>query len=189
MTRLEAKGFSRYYYFNNNAINNIIFYNDDGIIMETKQGWLECHGDVRSIECGEIVNRNKENLTRKENFVIKSSEKDYLTNKAKLILYLYVDNCNIKIKKTGEDVTRFTNDYNLSYAYQYYDIFEGEVNGEAFKMRVMSRYETVDIKEKEQAKRLYKSIKDDISWFIKESDFYKLYNVCKISKRPEKLMQ
>ena len=189
MTRLEAKGFSRYYYFNDNAINNIIFYNDDGIIMETKQGWLECCGDIRSIECGEIVNRNKENLNRKENFVIKSSEKDYLTNKAKLILYLYVDNCNIKINKTGEDVTRFTNDYNLSYAYQYYDIFEGEVDGEAFKMRVISRYETVDIKEKEQAKRLYESIKDDISWFIRESDFYKLYNVCKISRRLEKLMQ
>lgn len=189
MTRLEAKGFSRYYYFNDNAIKNIIFYNDDGIIMETKQGWLECRGDIRSIECGEIVNRNKENLTRKENFVIKSPEKNYLNNKAELILYLYVDNCNIKIKKTGEDVTRFTNDYILSYAYQYYNIFEGEVNGEDFKMRVFSRYETVDIKEKEQAKRLYESIKDDISWFIKESDFYKLYNVCKISKRPANLMQ
>ena len=189
MTRLEAKGFSRYYYFNDNAIKNIIFYNDNGIIMETKQGWLECHGDIQSIECGEIVNRNKENLTRKENFAIKSPEKNYLNNKAELILYLYVDNCNIKIKKTGEDVTRFTNDYNLSYAYQYYNIFEGEVNGEDFKMRVFSRYETVDIKEKEQAKRLYESIKDDISWFIKESDFYKLYNVCKISKRPANLMQ
>lgn len=189
MTRLEAKGFSRYYYFNDNAIKNIIFYNDDGIIMETKQGWLECRGDIRSIECGEIVNRNKENLTRKENFVIKSPEKNYLNNKAELILYLYVDNCNIKIKKTGEDVTRFTNDYILSYAYQYYNIFEGEVNGEDFKMRVFSRYEAVDIKEKEQAKRLYESIKDDISWFIKESDFYKLYNVCKISKRPANLMQ
>lgn len=189
MTRLEAKGFSRYYYFNDNAIKNIIFYNDNGIIMETKQGWLECHGDIRSIECGEIVNRNKENLTRKENFVIKSPEKNYLNNKSELVLYLYVDNCNIKIKKTGEDVTRYTNDYILSYAYQYYDIFEGEVNGEAFKMRIFSRYEAVDIKEKEQAKRLYESVKDDISWFIRESDFYKLYNVCKISKRPEKLMQ
>ena len=77
----------------------------------------------------------------------------------------------------------------MSYAYQYYNIFEGEVNGEDFKMRVFSRYEAVDIKEKEQAKRLYESIKDDISWFIKESDFYKLYNVCKISKRPANLMQ
>ena len=53
----------------------------------------------------------------------------------------------------------------------------------------MSRHEAVDIKEKEQAEKLYESIKDDISWFIEESDFYKLYNVCKISKRPEKLMQ
>lgn len=189
MTKLEAKEFIRCYYFNDNAIKNIIFYNDNGIIMETKQGWLECHGDIRSIECGKIVNRNKENLTRKENFVIKSPEKNYLNNKAELILYLYVDNCNIKIKKTGEEVTRFANDYILSYAYQYYDIFEGEVNGKAFKMRVFSRCEYVDIKEKEQAKRLYESIKDDISWFIKELDFYKLYNVCKISKRPEHLMQ
>ena len=189
MTRLEAKGFTRYYYLNDNAITNIIFYNDDGIIMETKQGWLECHGDIRSIECGEIVNRNKENLTRKENFVIKSPERHYSNNKTGLNLYLYADNYNIKIKKTGEDVTRFINDYNLSYAYQYYDIFEGEINGEAFKIRVMSRHEAVDIKEKERAERLYESIKDDISWFISESDFYKLYNVCKISKRPEKLMQ
>lgn len=189
MTRLEVKGISRYYYFNDNAIKNIIFYNDDGIIMETKQGWLECHGDIKSIECGEIASRNKVNLTRKENFVIKESTKHYQNNKAELTLYLYVDNCNIKIKKTGEDVTKFTNDYNLSYGYQYYSIFEGEIDGEAFKMRVMTKHENIDIKEKEQAQKLYESIKDDISWFIKESDFYKLYNICKISKRAENLMQ
>lgn len=119
----------------------------------------------------------------------KESTKHYQNNKAELTLYLYVDNCNIKIKKTGEDVTKFTNDYNLSYGYQYYSIFEGEIDGEAFKMRVMTKYENIDIKEKEQAQKLYESIKDDISWFIKESDFYKLYNVCKISKRAENLMQ
>ena len=56
-------------------------------------------------------------------------------------------------------------------------------------MRIMERYVTAYIKEKEQAERLYESIKDDISWFIDESAFYKLYNVCKISKRPENLMQ
>lgn len=188
MTRLEAKGISRYYYFNDNAIKNIIFYDDNGIIFQTNQGWLEYQGDIRSIECGEIASRNKENLTRKENFVIKSSEKHWSNNRAELILYLYVDNCNIKLKKTDEEVKIFGNDYNLSHCHNYYTTFEGMIDGQPFKMSVLTKYENIDIKEKKQALKVFESIKKDC-YFIDEAEFLKLYNLCKITKRTEKLIK
>lgn len=187
MTVLQAYGIGRYYYFNDNAIKNIIFYNDNGIILETKQGWLEEKGDITAIECGEIANRNKINLTRKENFVIKTTEKHWANNKAELSLYLYVDDDKIKVEKTKDRVMTYQNEYNLSYSYNYLDTFEGVVHGQKFCVEISTKYETVEIAEKQQAKELFESLKDKVH--IDESDFYRLYNLCEISKRNTALIK
>ena len=99
----------RPYYIDNKEVNNIIFYDDNGIITEVKQGWLEGSQsqkfiflkDVEQIDIDTPIKRIKVNLTRKENFYI--PVKNYIDESC-YCLYLYVDGEKIKVENLGEFV-------------------------------------------------------------------------------------
>ena len=86
-----------------------------------------------------------------------------------------------------EEVKIYGHDFSLSNYHDYHNTFIGKVDNTSFKMDVFVKYEDIEIKEKKKAKELYNSIKGDVA--ISESDFYRLYNLCKISKREEKLIK
>ena len=92
----------RYYGIDNKRVDNIIFYDDSGIITETGCGWLEgSESVIEEIDVDSPVKRLKVNLTRKENFYVPA--KDYYGDSV-YCLYLYVDGDKIKVENLGESV-------------------------------------------------------------------------------------
>ena len=86
-----------YFNFNQLPVSKFVFYNDDGVIYTSKRGWFD---DDRSdiLDIGEIVQRRKENFTRKENFAMTTTA-EYFRNKKEYIIYVYVDGDNVKVTK------------------------------------------------------------------------------------------
>lgn len=87
-------------------LNNVIIYNEDGIIVETGCGWFrEQYSNNNTFKDGATIDaihlRKSIDLTKKENFIIKDSERSYET---RYILYIYYKNVNFKaleIKRDG----------------------------------------------------------------------------------------
>ena len=86
-----------YFNFNELPVSKFVFYNEDGVIYTSKRGWFD--GDRSDIlDIGEIVQRRKENFTRKENFAI-TTPAEYFRNKKEYIIYVYVDGDKVKLTK------------------------------------------------------------------------------------------
>lgn len=109
-------------------VNNIIFYNEDGQIIETKQGWFgNFNNECESLDLGSIKHRRKVNLTRKENFYISATD---TFNSLIYDLWIYVDNNNVKIVDKGEVEQQY--EKSTIYVYHKYDL---EVYGYKFSQR------------------------------------------------------
>lgn len=81
-------------------INNIIFYNDEGQLLDLNQGWFGNNNNYcQSLDLGSISYRRKINFSKKENFCVSVAEK--YTNYKNYDLYIYVDNKNVKIIDKG----------------------------------------------------------------------------------------
>lgn len=73
------------------SLGEIHFYNENGIIVSNGHGYFD--SDEEFSFRGEVVRRNKENFTRKENFVIKVANNVWHNDYA---LYVYVGNVDMK---------------------------------------------------------------------------------------------
>lgn len=73
-------------------LNNIIIYDEKGIVVQTKCGYFD---NDKGIDIkGEIVKKIKENFTKKENYVLKGKEQ--YSNNTVYDLYVYRDNVNLQ---------------------------------------------------------------------------------------------
>lgn len=87
-------------------LDNIIIYNEDGIITQTGGGWFrEQYNNNNTFKEGTTIDpihlRKSVDLTKKENFIIKDTERTYET---RYVLYIYYKNVNFKaleVKKDG----------------------------------------------------------------------------------------
>lgn len=189
-TTIQAQGFWRCYTINGTEINNIIFYNEDGIITETNQGWIENNrNDITKIEVENLANRNKINLTKKENFVVKTSETD-LNGRKKAHLYLYVDGENITIEQTQKRHNIIETDYSLSYQHSDYVTYSGKIGDVNFNFEVLKKCENIDHEEKENAVKLFEELKNNHDIYGMDLyNFLRLYNVCSIKIRDKHLVK
>ena len=143
MVKLIHNNCNNQFVFNNRYIDNIIFYNDDGFIAETHQGWFRKGvNNYKEFEVGNIKIRNKTSLNKmdkKENFVI--PVKDTFGN-LKYDLYLYVDNNNIKIvnslpeHKTMSDTLIFV-----------YEVLKISIFNEIIEIKIYIKSEKTDFGE------------------------------------------
>lgn len=82
-------------------LNNIIIYDEKGIVVQTRCGYFD---NDKGIDIkGEIVKKIKENFTKKENYVLKGEEQ--YSNNTVYDLYVYRDNVNVQFlgfKKTAD---------------------------------------------------------------------------------------
>lgn len=88
---------------NNNIyeLNNIIIYNESGVLIETGHAWFnESNNKTGDHYIGEIkkINKNniEKNLKSKNNFIIKDNESSF---ENRYILYIYYKNINYKFIK------------------------------------------------------------------------------------------
>ena len=87
-------------------LDNIIIYNERGILAQTGCGWFrEQYNNNNSFKEGTTIKdihlRKTTDFARKENFIVKDNERTYDT---RYILYIYYKNVNFKaleIKKDG----------------------------------------------------------------------------------------
>lgn len=102
MTVLKRKAYWNPFFCEGREVNNIIFYNDEGIMFETHRGWF---GDGNNVfDSFDLVDEVKvrratalNKMDKKENFLV-SSQEAYSKVK-KYDLYLYVDGNKITLDK------------------------------------------------------------------------------------------
>lgn len=106
--------FYRPYYINGKRLESIVIYKDGEIILKTRSGWLEdvkedftttYNGDLKEVVIdGEIKRANKENLMRKDNFLM-VGERKYNFDDG-YVLYIHADNIFASyeyLQKNGTD--------------------------------------------------------------------------------------
>lgn len=190
LVKLSQRGILRNYQYNDTLIDKIIFYNENGIITTFKWGWLENgYNDLKEITLNGLSNRNKINLDKKENFVVKNGDINIHTKKQKLDLYIFVDNKNVIIEKVSEETVSRKNNYSLSINYTTFNRYVGYVNKQKFDFKTVLHLKNVDNSEKEKALKLLEDIKNLTYIDIDESSFLKLYNLCKIELRNKSLLE
>lgn len=172
----------RPYYIDNKQVDNIVFYDDSGIITETDYGWLEgsesvklyFQSDIKEIDIDSPVKRLKVNLTRKENFYI--PVKEHIGDSV-YCLYLYVDGDKIKIDNLGESVF-LDSDFSTTYT----DKLFIKINDISFYSWKKPTNRTVDkpeyIKTKEIAEELKKEGVD-----IPEFSLFQLLKKYEVKKK------
>lgn len=82
-------------------LDNIIFYNDNGIIVEVGNGYFEREQGLTIKE--EVVRKIKVDLTKKQNFIVKHKDKWYADDEVKYAIYIYAD--NVDLKYIGKEVS------------------------------------------------------------------------------------
>ena len=91
------------YLINNGKVENILFYNDSGIIAQTNRGWIGSNRiDVLEFNDLEFSKRNKLNLERKEHFFIKSPKQSSYDPSTQYDIYIYIPSTSMKLQPLGE---------------------------------------------------------------------------------------
>lgn len=118
-------------------LDNIIIYNENGVLIETKKGWFDNsnnnfeEGDGLEITPA-IKRKIKVNFESKENFVIKSEEKSY-RDMQKYTLYIYYKNVNYKYNGMTLDNIFLNLNYSILNKYNYYVVI-GDRNAASYKI-------------------------------------------------------
>lgn len=81
-------------------IDNIIIYNERGVLIQTGRGWFDTEYSSNNCIDGleitpEIIRKIKVDFTKKDNFIIKSEQQCYYDN-TRYTLYLYYKNIDYK---------------------------------------------------------------------------------------------
>lgn len=154
MVKLTCNNCHNEFIFNGRYINNIIFYNDNGLITETKRGWFgNSNNGYEELEVGEIKIRNKtilNKLNKQENFVIPIKDE---FNNSKYDLYLYIDNTNIKI------ISETIKEQKMSSTYiQIFNIFKISIFDEIVEVKNYLTSKTTEFGDK--VKKIYKELQN-----------------------------
>lgn len=75
-------------------LDNIIFYDDNKIITAVGRGYFE-NAENLTIK-GEVVRKIKIDLTKKQNFIIKYKDKQFVDDEVKYIIYIYIGNVDLQ---------------------------------------------------------------------------------------------
>lgn len=184
-------------------LDNIIIYNESGIIAETSCGWFrEQYNNNNTFKDSATIDpihlRKSVDLTKKENFIIKDNDRTYET---RYILYIYYKNVNFKaleIKTDGFWIEGFyqielpektiicdqmfgkTEMKSDSIKYQYYktieDLEKQKYNGSDELLKAIKKLEK-EVKQYQKMKIQEKEdIKTNIYDFIYEANIQK-YNM------------
>ena len=118
-------------------LDNIIIYNEKGILIETKKGWFD-HGN-NDFEEGDgleiipaIKRKIKVNFESKENFVVRSEEKSY-RDCQKYTLYIYYKNVNYKYNGMTLDNIFLNLNYSILNQYNY-SVVIGDRNTKSYSI-------------------------------------------------------
>lgn len=163
MVKLTCNNYHNEFIFNGRYIDNIIFYNDNGLITETKNGWFgNSNNCYEELEVGEIKIRNKtilNKLNKQENFVIPIKDK---FNNSKYDLYLYIDDNNIKIINHTIENKNMTD--TLIYTY---DVFSISIFNEIVEIKTFIKSEKTNFGNiVEQMQNELKALNIDIDEYI-----------------------
>lgn len=103
-------------------LDNIIIYSENGILIETKCGWFD-HGNndiIDGLEIKpEIVKKLKIDFNCKQNFIVRSEQKEYRFDR-KYTLYLYYKNINYKFEGLTLDNLFLNLNYSILNNYKNY---------------------------------------------------------------------
>ena len=194
-------------------IKNIAFYDDNGIITQSRSGWLESkfensgyydiHGVVLSLELKHFKrNYNLEKaMSNKCHFTI-NNEKEYSFDEPSCTLYLYVNGVDFELVAKKEYQRLFTYSSNLSYSIQPYSrtiikamngvIKKGcvEENTEIKVACYESTCETITLSEEKDTELLNKTIAEfkELGIYLKESDIGKILDNYKLTKKETSTM-
>lgn len=97
ISKLERGKYLNPFFFDGKAVDDIIFYNDGGIIVSVGRGWFGSNNDLDGLDVPEIVRKRKIDITKKLNFVVPYSDGYHPYKQCHL--YLYVDGTNITLDK------------------------------------------------------------------------------------------
>ena len=97
ISKLEREKCLNPFFFDGKMVNNIVFYNDSGIIVSVGRGWFGSNNNLDGLDVPEIVSKRKTDITKKLNFVVPFYGGYY--NCKQCHLYLYVDGTNITLDK------------------------------------------------------------------------------------------
>ena len=163
MVKLIKENWNNQFIFNNRYLNNIIFYNDEGVFTETKCGWFgNGNNYYKEFEVGDIKIRNVSilnKMNKKENFVIPL--KNYLNEKC-YNLYLYIDDNNIKIINHTIENKNMTD--TLIYTY---DVFSISIFNEIVEIKTFIKSEKTNFGNiVEQMQNELKALNIDIDEYI-----------------------
>ena len=130
MTAITEKGESY-------ELDNIIIYNEKGILIETKKGWLDNGNndfeEGEGLEISPSIKRKlKVNFESKENFVVRSEEKSYRADQ-RYTLYIYYKNVNYKYNGMTLDNIFLNLNYSILNQYNYYVVI-GDRNAASYKI-------------------------------------------------------
>ena len=189
-------------------ISNITFYDGNGIITQSRSGWLESefdnagnydiHGVVLSLELKHFKrNYNLEKaMSNKCHFTI-NNEKEYSFDEPSCTLYLYVNGVDFELVAKEEYQRLFTYSADLSYSIQHYShttikpmhgiIKRGciEENTEIKVACYERSSEIVKLSKEKDTELLNKTIAEfkELGIYLKESDIGKILDNYKLTKK------
>ena len=160
-------------------LDNIIIYSENGILIETKRGWFD-NGN-NEIKDGleikpEIVKKLKIDFNCKQNFIVRSEQKEYRFDR-KYTLYLYYKNINYKFEGLTLDSIFLNLNYSILNSYKNYIVI-----GDREK-------KSDNIQYSDKLKETFKKI-DPYHFDYKPEEFKKaLKEIAKIHKEFEKVKE
>lgn len=160
-------------------LDNIIIYSENGILIETKRGWFD-HGNndiIDGLEIKpEIVKKLKIDFNCKQNFIVRSEQKEYRFDR-KYTLYLYYKNINYKFEGLTLDNLFLNLNYSILNNYKNYIVI-----GDREKKSDSIQYS-------DKLKENFKKI-DSYHFDCKPEEFKKaLKEIAKIHKEFEKVKE
>lgn len=131
MTVLERRTYWNPFFCNGRQVNNIIFYNDEGIMFETHHGWFGT-GDNK-IDSFDLVDEVKvrratalNKMDKKDNFFV--SVANLYSKDNKYDLYLYVDGNKISLDKEEIKEEKFSDTQIRRYAKRTLTIYNKKID-------------------------------------------------------------
>ena len=145
--QLNTKSFSRYLYCDNFEIGNIIFFNENGIVCNSKKSFFEKF-DLSQFYLGDIKLKRKIDFSCKDNFII-SNKKDYSWEDTKYTLY--INTKNIELKYLG----KVANENIFGYVYSKWDLCGKQF--EIFEYSLLDDRNKIFEQVKDITKKLYET--------------------------------
>lgn len=128
------------FFVEDRQIKKIVFYNDSGVVFETRSGWFGNNNNFRDgFNIPDATLRRKVDFTRKECFYTSTQGEYYERNRKFAILYLYIDGEKIKQLDKSEYKTQMSDSQ-----VWYYERFEFDILGQYINEHVVKKIEKTD---------------------------------------------